>query len=60
MTDRVKLHFAQAPAIEVVVSAPCIYMMDGALCIEYDFEGMDVQVFPYTALESFHITKVSN
>ena len=58
MTDKVTMHFSIAPTVAVVVTAPCIYVMEGALYIEYDFEGLDVQVFPYTALESLHINKV--
>lgn len=59
MSDTVSLFFKQAPEVEVLVTAPCIYLMDGAVCSEYDFEGWDIQGFPYEALESFHITKES-
>lgn len=57
MSDSVSLFFKVAPDAEVVVTAPCIYLMNGAVCIEYDNEGWDVQGFPYESLVSFHITK---
>ena len=57
MSDRLSIYFSIAPTIEVVVTAPCIYLMDGAVCIELDHEGMEVQGFPFESIASFHITK---
>lgn len=59
MSDTVSLFFKQAPDVEVLVTAPCIYLMNGAVCIEYDIAGWDIQGFPYDTLVSFHITKES-
>lgn len=57
MSDTVSLFFKQAPKVEVLVTAPCCYLMDGAVCIEYNEEGTEVQGFPFETLVSFHITK---
>lgn len=55
--DRASLVFNKAPEHKVVVIAPCIFMMDGTLCIEKDEAGMDVIVLPMNTLASFHLTK---
>jgi len=55
--DRVSLVLTKAPEHKVVVIAPCIFMMDGTLCIEKDEAGMDVVVLPFDTLASFHLTK---
>jgi len=57
MMDRLSVYLTKAPDVEVVVTAPCVYILEGCLLIDLNEEGTSVNGYPLHTIESFHITK---
>ena len=55
--DKASLYFISDPQLKVEITAPCIYIAEGAVLIEADTDGKNVRGFPFSQLASFHITK---